>query len=420
VAYLSRDGEIITSGERDALQWSWAGLRLQHYYMKHFAKSEKTIHSINWAGMSIARRKLLQSEQVFSIKLCTDNLATGSRTELYGHAINHCYKCKGRETVDHLFQCPGKQEYKTLFTYTFEQQLEKIGTIPALASAMVSGVAAWLDGESIEHVTDDPKTICEVKNCILAQNDIGWNLAMRGIIANEWSVVQEAFTNRDNETDRILGDSWSSKVSLWLTREARKLWFDRNEALYQPEISSESRLVQETKANVRELYSAETKMSESDRWIFSTPLYTMLNRPTVYQAQWVAKYTDLIFKCVQEFETREQNNTKDLRQYYEPKPKGEPSPMRTPLTPRPPRQSRAQRNLKPAKLMRYFESSISPGERTKRASRTKAANDERKSQEKRLKAKQKAPGKSQPRLQGFFQPKKLDPTIGHQERCGSA
>jgi hypothetical protein len=161
-------------------------------------------------------------------------------------------------------------------------------------------------------------------------------------------------------------------------------------------------------------------MSESDRWIFSTPLYTMLNRPTVYQAQWVAKYTDLIFKCVQEFETREQNNMKDLRQYYEPKPKGEQSPMRAPLTPRQPKQSRAQRNLKPAKLMQYFESSISPGERTKRASRTKAANDEKKAQEKRRKAKQKIPGKAQPRLQGFFQPKKPDPTTGIQERCGGA
>jgi hypothetical protein len=111
---------------------------------------------------------------------------------------------------------------------------------------------------------------------------------------------------------------------------------------------------------------------------------------------------------------------KDLRQYYEWKPKGEQSPMRTPLTPRQPKQSRVQRDLKPAKLMQYFESSISPGERTKRASRSKAANDERKVQEKRHKGKQKIPGKSQPRLQGFFQPKKLDPIIGQQERCGGA
>jgi hypothetical protein len=42
-AYLTSNRAIVTSSEKDILQWSWAGLRLQHYYMKHFVKSEKTM-----------------------------------------------------------------------------------------------------------------------------------------------------------------------------------------------------------------------------------------------------------------------------------------------------------------------------------------------------------------------------------------
>jgi hypothetical protein len=238
---------------------------------------------------------------------------------------------------------------------------------------------------------------------------------MRGLMADEWAVVQESFTNRVNETDRILGDSWSSKVSFWLTREARKLWLDRNDAFYNPESGNESRMAQETTANVRDLYAAELKMSESDRWIFATPLYAMLNRPTVYQAQWVAKYTSLIIQCVQEFETRESIKMADLRSYYELKPKGEPSPMRTPIQSKKP----PTKKLKAVSLVQFFGSSISPGERAKRATRTKTAKDEKKAHEKRRKAKQKNPGKSQPRLQGFFQPKELETSSGQRNGVGA-
>jgi hypothetical protein len=150
--YLTSDSVIQTSGERETLQWSWSGLRLQHYYMTHFGKEEREIRSINWAGMAIACRKLSQPEQVFSIKLCTDHLATRSRMELYGHAVTQCVRCSGRETVNHLFQCPANPEYKHIFVYTMVQQLEKIKTIPAVAHALVSGIAAWLDGSTINHL----------------------------------------------------------------------------------------------------------------------------------------------------------------------------------------------------------------------------------------------------------------------------
>jgi hypothetical protein len=112
--------------------------------MRHFDKTEEEIKSINWAGMAIVSRKLKQPEQVFSIKLCTDHLPKGSGLEQYGFAITHCSRCQGKETVDHLFQCQVNPEHKRIFVYTRTQQLEKIRTIPAMAQALVSGVAALL------------------------------------------------------------------------------------------------------------------------------------------------------------------------------------------------------------------------------------------------------------------------------------
>jgi hypothetical protein len=412
MAYLTSDSLAQTSGERETLRWSWSGLRLQHYYMSHFNKDDHKIKSINWAGMAIARRKLSQPEQVFSIKLCTDHLATGSRMELYGHAVTHCYRCSGTETVDHLFQCPANMEYKRIFAYTLQQQLEKVKTIPAVAQAIVSGVAAWLNDETIDHLIADKETIREIRNCLIAQNKIGWNLAMRGLLANEWAVVQETFVNEQDDTDRILGDSWSAKVALWITKEARKLWLDRNEAMYQP-VEKESRLEEETKANVRDLYSAEMKMAEADRWIFANPLHDMLRKPVIYQAQWVARHTKLILQCAKEVEELERNNLADIRTFYEPKPKGTPSPIRTPLQPTARTVKRAK--MKATALIQYFETTTTPTTRLRQSAKSKAREDKKKEDEKRRKAKLKK-STAQSNIRTFFQPR--EETL-NEERGGS-
>jgi hypothetical protein len=411
-AYLTSDSIVQTSGERETLRWSWSGLRLQHYYMGHFGKDEQVIKSINWAGMAIARRELSQAEQVFSIKLCTDHLATGSRLELYGYAVTQCFRCAGRETVDHLFQCPSNKEYKRIFVYTLTQQLEKINTIPAVAQAMVSGIAAWLDGETIDHLISDTETTREIRNCLIAHNAIGWNLAMRGILANEWAVVQEASVNEQDESDRILGDSWSAKAALWITREARKLWLDRNEAMYQP-VGKVSRLEEETMANVRDLYNAEMKVAQADRWIFSVPLQDMLKKPTIVQAQWVQQHTKVILKSAKEAEDLEQQQMKDIRTYYEPKPKGTPSPMRTPLETRP----RAKTTkLKATALLQFFESEITPTTRLKRAAQTMARKDQRNENEKCRKAKLKTNTNSQS-IHNFFNTKAPKEERGGSTNC---
>jgi hypothetical protein len=102
---------------------------------------------------------------------------------------------------------------KRIFVYTLLQQLEKSKAIPAVIQTLTSGVAVWLDGATIDHLIADPETTREMRNCLVAQNKIGWNLVLRGLLANEWTVVQEEFTNVEDETDRILGDSWSAKLA---------------------------------------------------------------------------------------------------------------------------------------------------------------------------------------------------------------
>jgi hypothetical protein len=118
------------------------------------------------------------------------------------------------------------------------------------------------------------------------------------------------------------------------SREAHKPWFDQNEALYRPGGNAVSKLEQETHDNIRSLYSAEMKVAEVDRWIFSTPIYDMLQRPMIYQVQWVAQYTNLKLRCAKEFKDRNSINLADIWTYYKANPPGSPTPIRTPLQPK--------------------------------------------------------------------------------------
>jgi hypothetical protein len=140
------------------------------------------------------------------------------------------------------------------------------------------------------------------------------------------------------------------------------------------------------------------KVAEVDRWIFSTLIYDMLRRPTVYQAQWVAHHTDLILRCAKEYDDRNLNKLADIRTYYEAKPPGSPSPIRTPLHPKTPAK---KINLKATALLQFFESTITPTTRLKRAARAKARADKRKEDEKRRKSKSKERPKSQRDMHTF-------------------
>jgi hypothetical protein len=150
------------------------------------------------------------------------------------------------------------------------------------------------------------------------------------------------------------------------------------------------------------------KVAEVDRWIFSTPIYDMLQRPMIYQAQWVAQYTNLKLRCAKDFKDRNSINLADIMGLLQSKPTGESNTVQG-VQHRSGHRSN-QRNqkkrvkLKATALVHFFKTTISPTTRLKQDAKLKARQDKRKEDKKRRKSKLREPNKKQSNMHTHYQP----------------
>ena len=76
--YIVVDGKATWSGETSLLRWRRSEFKLQIYYTTTFHLSLSSLHSINWAGLQIARQTLSPGTLQFSLKYGIDWLPTGN------------------------------------------------------------------------------------------------------------------------------------------------------------------------------------------------------------------------------------------------------------------------------------------------------------------------------------------------------
>ena len=105
------------------------------------------------------------------------------------------------------------------------------------------------------------------------------------------------------------------KLIKWLIHELYRLWQSRNNDVHKPK-DTPSRLEQETKAKVRNLYSLVDQVSHADRVIFDVPLDNRLTHHWTSLAAWVKRTQPVIKKCMQEYKKQQATGQKDIRNYF--------------------------------------------------------------------------------------------------------
>ncbi len=133
---------------------------------------------------------------------------------------------------------------------------------------------------------------------IALQESFGWHLLVRGLLTNEWAAIQEHLYWKPKGVVK-LGDSWSASISEWWIRKSRNEWLARNERTHSTLLNSESRLEQETYAQVRKLYESEERLSANDRELFSRSIEDFLAEPWQSLQTWVEQATRTVAICLQ-------------------------------------------------------------------------------------------------------------------------
>jgi hypothetical protein len=295
-AYLLNQGNIISSKEHDLLRWKWPELTLQRYYINKFKIRAKHLQNINWAGMSMARNKFSSSENRFCIKLTTDWLPVGENMKKQDKIITQCHRCNEAETIHHLFACQMNTIGRTKYIDSITTKLTEIHTAPEIQQALIHGIQLWMNLPSTASLTPNATT------CTNAQNQLGWNLLIKGLLAQQWSVYQQQYlnTNRGNKNE-LAGDTWNKNVSTTLIREAHRLWIQRCDEVH--DNTSTNTTPTETKeiiAHITTLYETSNSLPlKHQNALFQTPITEHIRKGKRHMKQWIRRNTNTLKKMKQ-------------------------------------------------------------------------------------------------------------------------
>jgi hypothetical protein len=266
------------------------------------------LQRLNWSAVATSIANLPPNLHIFTTKLITGWLPTGTRLERYGNIITKCHRCNQAETVDHIFQCSGRSDTNKAIISKLSLYLESIHTSPQITKVFTRAFQEWL----LPHEPRSPMEMSEqIRSCYDAQTNIGWNLAARGLFDQGWSILQET-GNRNGTHDR-----WQAKVSSWLVQQAHSTWCERNNEIHQPDDTA-SRQELETRAQITKLYElAAAQLTIHDRnKIFSETLQQRLLRPAESNRIWATQ----VYSAVRNSIHRNQQNKglQDIRNFFQP------------------------------------------------------------------------------------------------------
>jgi hypothetical protein len=218
-------------------------------------------------------------------------LPTGRRLQWYGDLVTTCHRCGGEESADHLLKCGANEERRREFVVGFNDMLGKIKTTEEIREPLASAVEDWVMGQEVK---DERFRRGRRGVAMERQREIGWNMFMRGWVSNEWAKIQE-HANDGIERGRdgsCTGDIWSSQVSLWLIRESKTMWQERNDERNlrtTMEGRTISRAEEEWDERITRIYEREMEVDERDRGVFRVAIGERLGMNLRGKKVWVKK-----------------------------------------------------------------------------------------------------------------------------------
>jgi Reverse transcriptase (RNA-dependent DNA polymerase) len=315
-AHLIINGKHIWSDEILSLRWRRAEFELQHYYMKKFNMDVQMLHSINWAGLKLARNSLPPNILHFSLKYSIDWLPTGTLMEKCGQLVTECALCGCRESGQHLLRCIGREKQITTLLQKFETFLGELKTEEKITKYMVNALTNWISMSNHHQVlTPDEIEESEISEAVWAQESVGWHLFVRGIIVKEWSSLQEKHLEQNNV--KSLGDQWSAKISRWWIVHSHEIWMERNHTIHGEAPGKTNQHDEEVLEQVRLLYERKDELPANAHALLDLPIETRLQQPIETLTIWVRNTIPTVHACSNAFQAWLRQSNRSMTEYFQ-------------------------------------------------------------------------------------------------------
>ncbi len=203
------------------------------YLSKKQSWPPDTAATIQWTWFKKAAGRNHTSSRVTLTKLIYNQLATQPRKAVTGGDkwINPtCPHCEDTpETFQHLLRCkhPAAQQCRDNILHAITSICHARRAPAIIRTTLHQWVSDWLQFKTPTRQTIDPR----LRDLYDAQSAIGWDMILRGFLANEWMHVTLAFHphrtkpyNHDFLFPKLITELWKHQLDFWKTyHEARQL-----------------------------------------------------------------------------------------------------------------------------------------------------------------------------------------------------
>ena len=145
-------------------------------------------------------------------------------------ASGKCPLCKKKkETWEHVLQCKSEHSVRTRKECLTELKtvLRALKTHPSLQNLLLYNIDRWISkkGPRMPRISDIDER--DVLTVFEAQDVIGWNACIQGLLSEEWGNLQQKHYTRNQFGNRYTRDRWYAKVVSSLLELNRKMWKNR-------------------------------------------------------------------------------------------------------------------------------------------------------------------------------------------------
>jgi hypothetical protein len=182
--------------------------------------------------------------------------------------------------------------------------MESVNTEPDLMDIMITGLISGREG------TGNATTCRHL--VALQQNDLEWNVAIKGWWSFEWANMQDSFY-RSTNSNRT-GRRWMISLLKMVWQIAWELWAQRNKVLHQQE--NEIRDAEEEALNrqICHLYlkAYSALKNTTDGYLMTVPPPALEKKSAIYRKEWVTK-SNLALECATRLGRRTHRSLQRMR-----------------------------------------------------------------------------------------------------------